>query len=1836
MQGPIRRLAIVNRGEAAMRAINAVRELNAERDRQIRAIALFTEPERHALFVRRADEAHLLGPPRAYLDLDALERVLVDSRADSAWVGWGFLAERPEFAELCERLGIVFVGPDAAAMRRLGDKVNAKLLAEEAGVPVAAWSGAIVDTVEDARRHAAVIGFPLMIKAVAGGGGRGIRQVHAPDGLPTAFASARAEALEAFGDGGLLLERLIAPAAHIEVQVIADGQGGAWAVGVRDCSCQRRHQKVLEESSSPALDHAQELELRASAARLVLLAGYRGAATVEFLYQRHERVFSFMEVNARLQVEHPVTEAVTGLDIVKLQLHVAEGGRLEGDPPAPRGHAIELRICAEDPALGFAPAPGRVDLLRLPTGPGIRVDCGVAQGDVVPAEFDSMIAKLIAFGSTRDEAFARARRALADMTVVIDGGTTNQGFLRALLNQPELRSGSVDTMWLDRRQLSGEIESHLHADVALLQGAIEVAVSELSLDRARFFALARRGAPHADVPLERTVELRHRGQTYRLLVCQVGPDRYRVTLDGATVEALAEQQGAHERRLAFASESHRVITSTQGADLLIEVDGVPHRIARDDGGVVRALGPCMVVALPVAAGDEVDEGDVVAVVESMKMEVSLTAPFAGRVRRVVTSPNVQVAAGAPLLQLEPLTRASPPAGRARVRFGWRGEPQERGLEPLRRLLLGYDVDPSDAARAYRAASTDTPPDELLAAEEEVLTLYADLRALTRSRRNIEADPGDSLLTSPHEELRAYLRSLDPELERLPQDFVVALSRALAHFGVDSLDRVPALETACHRLYLANQRAGPARELMMAILDRWLDIDQGDVPHGLRDVLDRLVTATVGDDQVVSDLAREVRHRWFDAPLIERASAEAYAAADQCLLTLEAASDGPARAALVDELVRCPRPLAPRLTARLATAPPVDRGVLLEVMTRRYYRVHSLQQLDRVELLGHPALQARYVDGGRRLRLTSTFIDLADVVPVAEAFATMAAGLEPDEQAVADVYTCCPQGGCCGEQLAVELGRTLTSVAMPAGVARIVVAAAGAADAGLGMSSVEIFTFLRGHDGLMQEDRVIRGIHPMMAQRLQLWRLSQFELERLPSVEDVYLWHGVAHANPADERLFAVGEVRDLTAVRDTRGQVVALPELERMLVEQLEAVRAFQADRPARRRLLWNRLLLHVWPVIDVTAEEIRRQVARLAPSIVGLGIEMIVLRGSMRTAGGVRDLILRLFAPAGGQGVVVEIDDPPTKPLMALDEGARRVIAARRRGTAHPLEIIKLLAPAHPDEALASQPSGDFREHDLEVATGRLVPVDRPPAANTAGVVTGLIRNFTDRYPEGMLRVALFGDPTRDLGAVAEPECRRIIAAVNLAEELGVPLEWFAISAGARIAMDSGTENMDWVAAVLRRIIEFTQRGGECNVVVTGINVGAQPYWNAEATMLMHTKGILVMTPGSAMVLTGKASLDYSGGVSAEDNFGIGGYDRVMGPNGQAQYWAPDLPGACGVLLRHYEHAYVAPGERFPRRAATTDPRDRDVRAAEHSAPGCDMVSVGEIFSAAANPDRKKPFDIRSVMRAVADRDHAALERWAGMRDAQTSVVWDAHLGGWPVAMVGFESRPLQRPGGVPADGPLEWTSGTLFPMSAKKVAHAVNAASGTRPLVVLANLAGFDGSPESMRRCQLEFGAELGRAVVNFDGPIVFCVVSRFHGGAFVVFSQKLNDDLETLALEGAHASVIGGAPAAAVVFAREVDAAVRADRRIAELDAALLTAVSADKRRLRAERAERWPIVRSEKLGLLAAEFDRVHSVERAVEMGSVSRIIVAASLRPLLIEAVERGMRRVLDRLEKPRA
>ena len=1837
------RIAIVNRGEAAMRLIHAVRDLNAQAGPdggRIATVALHTEGERRAMFVREADLAYDLGPAanRPYLDYAVLEKALIETGADAAWVGWGFVAEDPKFAELCARIGVTFIGPSPEAMRKLGDKIGSKLIAEEVGVPVAPWSGGGVDTLEDATKAAASIGYPLMLKATAGGGGRGIRMVASDADLSDAYERTRDEAQRAFGSGVVFLERLVTGARHVEVQVIADGQGTAWALGVRDCSVQRRNQKVVEESASPVLSPEQVEELKVSAERLAIAVDYAGAGTVEFLYHPGEKFFAFLEVNTRLQVEHPITEITTDTDLVKLQIHIAGGGRLTGERPVEVGHAVEARLNAEDPDRDFAPSPGRIALLELPAGPGIRVDTGVGEGDAIPADFDSMIAKIIAFGRDRDEALARLRRAMQETTVVIEGGSTNKSFVLDLLSAPEVIDGSADTGWIDRVRAEGGLVAHRHSGVALVAAGIEAYETEEALERTRLVETARGGRPQVQHRTGQAIDLKLRGNAYKVTVFRTGPQRFRVVITNGAVEQAVDAEidrlGAYKSRLTVGGSTHRLVTAAHGPIQLVEVDGVTHRVSLDEGGVLRSPAPALVVATPAAVGDEVSAGSPVLVLESMKMETVLNAPFAGRVRELLVSAGSQVETGAPLVRLEPVgdveevvtesegidlelpgdgAPSSDPEPRAEIR-----------RRDLYAVLRGYDVDPSDNGNTLTAYLADR--DQLVAGgrspltgELRLLEAFADFADISRNRPAGEDRHLENQVHSPREHFHTYLRSLDPDRGALPDDFRDKLLRVLRHYGVTDLDHTPELERAVFRVFLAQQRWAPDVQLATSILQRWIGEQPpaAQLEQTYRDVLDRLVTATQLRFPVVGELARSVRFRWYDQPLVDAERQSVLDSVAAQLVTLTGMPAGTERDAIIDALAAIPEPIVRFLADRIdGGTVPADEP-MLAVLIKRHYREYQLRDLHEVSVDGRPFASADYTTDRRPTHLVSTvgrFDELAPGSGLVTALATEIASAPAGHRSVVDLYLSWPETPENADQASALIADRLAGLGLARKGSRVTVATCPGAGRPVGYFVFRPQPGADDPDQALTEDTLVRGVHPMVARRMTLGRLREFDVTRLDAPDDVLLYRCVAPDNPSDQRLVAMAQVRQLAVVRDERGQVIGLPHAERAISNCREAIRRVRAAAGAAgQRLDMNYVWVYIWPTIDADPEQLTALQGQIAPMTTGAGIEELLVGGTVALPNGTDQMMVAGFHYQPGSGVVTTLGAPPLYRLKPLDDYDQKVVRAKRRGVVYPYEL----------QAMIAGPGGAATEYDLD-DTGALAPVERPYGQNKAGIIAGVISSPTDRYPEGVTRVLLCGDPLRALGAVAEAECVRIIAALDLAEEMRVPVEWFAVSAGARISMESGTENMDWVARALKRIVEFTQDGGEINVVVAGINVGAQPYWNAEATMLMHTKGVLIMTPDSAMVLTGKQSLDFSGGVSAEDNFGIGGYDRVMGPNGQAQYWAPDLAGAREILMAHYDHTYVAPGEDGPRRADTTDPHDRDVTTFPHDPSGSGFATVGDIFSPLTNPDRKKAFDIRTVMAAVADQDHLTQERWAGMADAETSVIWDAHLGGLPVALIGIESKSVPRRGFPPTDGPDVYTAGTLFPRSSKKTARAINTASGNRPVVVLANLSGFDGSPESMRTLQLEYGAEIGRAIVNFDGPIVFCVISRYHGGAFVVFSKALNPSMTTLAVEGSYASVLGGAPAAAVVFSRDVDARTAKDPRVVALDQQLAEASGAARAAVATELAEVRRDVRSEKLGEVATEFDRVHNIHRAVEVGSVDEVIAAAELRPKIIAALEKGL------------
>ena len=463
-----RKILVANRGEIALRVIRTCRELG------IRTVAVYSDADRWAGYVAQADEAYRLGPPpsrESYLRLDALLEIARRSGAQAVHPGYGFLSENADFAEACAAAGLVFIGPKPHALRALGNKIAARRAAEALGIPVVPGLSEPADE-SRARAFAARHGYPILLKAAGGGGGKGMRVVREEADLARSLREASREAAQSFGDPTIVLERYVPRPRHVEIQIFGDGRGRVVHLGERDCSIQRRHQKLLEESPSPAVDDALRERMGRTACELARSAGYENAGTCEFLLDEDGR-FYFLEVNARLQVEHPVTEMITGLDLVALQIRIAAGEAVPLEEAPRRGHAIEMRICAEDPARRFAPATGTVTSVRLPAGPFVRVDADLAPGMPVSVYYDSLLAKLVCWGPDREAARARARRALDEF--VVTGVPTTVPFHRRLLDDPRFRSGRIHTRFVEEEfPPEGEAADRAE-DAACLAAVLECA-----------------------------------------------------------------------------------------------------------------------------------------------------------------------------------------------------------------------------------------------------------------------------------------------------------------------------------------------------------------------------------------------------------------------------------------------------------------------------------------------------------------------------------------------------------------------------------------------------------------------------------------------------------------------------------------------------------------------------------------------------------------------------------------------------------------------------------------------------------------------------------------------------------------------------------------------------------------------------------------------------------------------------------------------------------------------------------------------------------------------------------------------------------------------------------------------------------------------------------------------------------------------------------------------------------------------------------------------------------------------------------------------------------------
>ena len=654
------KILIANRGEIACRVIRTARRMG------IATVAVYSEADATALHVAMAHEARLIGPPPArdsYLNIAAIIEAAKESGAEAVHPGYGFLSENPDFAEACAKAGLVFIGPPAEAIRAMGSKAAAKALMEVHDVPVVPGYHGDAQDAASLAAEAERIGFPVLIKASSGGGGRGMRIVTRADEFARALVGAKREAAGAFGDDRVLLERYLERPRHIEVQVFGDARGNIVHLWERDCSIQRRHQKIVEEAPAPGLDKARRKKLGETAVAAARAVGYVGAGTVEFIATGDAKNFYFMEMNTRLQVEHPVTEAITGLDLVEWQIRVAAGEQLplQQSEIALRGHAIEVRLYAENPERGFLPATGTLHGLHFPDTDLARVDTGVRERDAVTPFYDPLIAKIIAWGEDRDAARARLQRALADTAIL--GVTTNLAFLHRVVADADFAAGKLDTGFIERHRDSLLPSSRPVPDIALAAAALwHLTQPHAGSGADRFSPWARSDGWRLNLaPASISLHFRHgadeltieatgesRGWHLRLgdrdrhAIAERLPDgRLAVTLDGARQSVRVLE---HERELAVFADGE--IWQFTAVDPLAPPAG-----ADISGGRLTAPMPGRVIQLLVAPGEMVRQGQAMMVIEAMKMEHTIAAPRDGIVEAVHYAAGDPVEEGAELIAL---------------------------------------------------------------------------------------------------------------------------------------------------------------------------------------------------------------------------------------------------------------------------------------------------------------------------------------------------------------------------------------------------------------------------------------------------------------------------------------------------------------------------------------------------------------------------------------------------------------------------------------------------------------------------------------------------------------------------------------------------------------------------------------------------------------------------------------------------------------------------------------------------------------------------------------------------------------------------------------------------------------------------------------------------------------------------------------------------------------------------------------------------------------------------------------------------------------------------------
>jgi acetyl/propionyl-CoA carboxylase alpha subunit len=1330
----ISRLAIIDRGEPVVRVLAAVGNLNRRGDvPSITSIVVTEQSSERAWFAREADE--LITPPPSPDEVDLSTHIepgqvvaqVLGAKADTAWIGHTPCLDRAELVAQLEAAGVRVVGPTAQTIRDLADPARLAALGRESGLsPV-------------------------------------------PDHLTPADWR------------------------RIEIDVLADSAGTVWTLGLRDASIRRGPTPVLAEMPAPGVSDTTAGAMSHAVRRLVRAAAYRGAGVVELALAHDGESFWLVGVDTLARTEHALVEEITGASFIGLRLRLAAGDALPATPPTPNGHAVEVRLLAHDPGREYAASGGALEMLSLPVGTGVRVDSSIREGDLVDGRVEPLIATVTAWGRDREEALDRAHGALERTTVVLEIGMTNRTADLAVLERVAAAEQPFDAGWYDRTLAAGGFTS-VADPLAVVAAAVEAYESDSTMVNAAFFASAARGRPERPERVGSLVQLSYRGHDYRLRVDRTGPRSYRVR-GNATVDLIVDRLGDFERRIICNGHKHRLVAVEQGADFRLDLDGVGHTVSREDGVVVRTGWPALVSSLLVEPGQDVSAGQPVAVLESMKMVTTVTAPFDGTVTSLAVSNNTQIERGAPLMRIKAASHQHLDLGpgdgvgaepESAVDFSALvtsdGNPEGKDATwvhaHLGDYLLGYDLDPESfkgllKRQATLGATLPANDPELVGAENALLDLFSDLGALYRPRTEAE-NPDQMADDNTQEYFLSYLQWLDADQAGLPERYRKRLGAALARYGVAGLSRTKALEAATVWLYRAFARIPEIAPAIVAILNRRLThhdelADMATLDARAR--LDRLVRATEGRQQNVSDLARDIIFHFFEEPEMLAATAQMQDQVRADLAALRDLPSGPDREARIEALVAAPHPVrTDLLDAWLQTdadaAGTAYRDVVLEVYARRFYRIRDLQDFGTRSVGAFRIAHADYEHAGMPVRLVNSYLPLEQLPPFADALRGYLCDVPAGREVVVDLVVW--QNGKLpdADALVEQVHGIIEHCDFGHALHRLDLTVTGQVGDSSGRSTAHM-TFRQGADGAFTEDRLYRNLHPMLAKRLDLWRLSNFTLERLPSTEDVYLFFGVAHENPKDRRLFAVAEVRDLVAVRDDQTGAQTYPRLGRIGLQALAAMRTALSHYPPRERPTANRLVLNVRPVWEIPADEWPALAANYLPLAKGAGLEKVVmhLRTPVPAEDGGTTLVEKVMTidGIGRTGTTIRFGDPGANPIRPLTRYAQKVLTAERFGTPYPYEIIHMLTPAEGEPS--PFPRGHFQELDLDADGETLIPVDRPPAGQHRTPGRGLA---DDLHRPGARGHDPGGDAVRPDAGPGQPRRARVPPDQRLARARG------------------------------------------------------------------------------------------------------------------------------------------------------------------------------------------------------------------------------------------------------------------------------------------------------------------------------------------------------------------------------------------------------------------------------------------------------------------------------------